>query len=79
MSKVLPFPFLIKVWNGSSWQLPSLYRFPSGLVYCPALFHGSLLSARAERDYLRVKLGVDACIFLHDACLFGELSVPRYV
>lgn len=76
MLKVLPFPFLVKVWNGSSWQMPSLFYFPSGSVYCPVLFHGSFSSARAECDYLRAQLGADACVFLHDACLSGALSVP---
>lgn len=79
MSKVLPFPFLVKVWNGSAWQMPSVYRFPSGSIYDVQLYHSSYLTAFSESLFIRESFGVDACVFLHDACLSGELSVPCYV
>ena len=79
MRKVLLLPFRIKVWNGSAWRMPLSYRFPSGSVYVVRLYHSYLVSALAECDFLRDKFGVDACVYLDDACLTGKLSVPRHV
>ena len=79
MSKVLPFPFLVKVWNGSVWKVPSVYRFPSGFMYVVRLYHSYLLDALAECDFLRDKFGVEACVFLDDLVLSSDLYVPRHV